>query len=78
LSLYAQALALLLAYLDLFFQHNASLNANIVFRLQVFQGWRLMSCLLLKVVVGDFDIAQLESERAVGVAQRGDFLLQRI
>jgi hypothetical protein len=35
-----------------------------------------MPCLLLKVVIGDFDVAKLESKCPVSVAQRGYFFLQ--
>ena len=78
LILDSQALALLLSDFNLFFEHDAALDGDVVFGLEVFEGRGRVSRLALKVVVGDFNVAQPKVERPVDVAQRRDFLLQRI
>jgi hypothetical protein len=58
----------LLAVLDLLVEQHAALDGFVVFGLHVFERGRLVSCLLLEVVVGDFDVAELQCEGAVRVS----------
>jgi hypothetical protein len=82
-QLFAQALgvdahvfSLLLAHLDLLLQHDGALDGLVVLGLHVLKGRRRVSCLSLKVVVGNFAVPQSKLESTVGVAKSGDFLLQ--
>lgn len=78
LGLDAQRLALALADLDLLLQHDFALHRHVVLGLDVLERRRLIARLALKVVVLDFHVAQLELQRTLGIAQSGDFLLQRV
>lgn len=78
LVLYAQRLALLLADLDLLVQQHRSLDGDIVLGLQVLQRRRRVAGLPLKVVVLHFDVAELELQVPLRVAQGRDLLLQRV
>lgn len=76
LRLDAQGLALALANLHLLLEHDLALDGHVVLGLDVLERRRLVARLALKVVVLHLDVAELEVQRALGVAQRGDFLLQ--
>jgi len=78
LCFYAQALALLLADAQLLFKQDAPLNGHVVLGLDVFERRRLVAGLALVLVALDLNVAQPELEGPLGVAQGGDFLLQRV
>jgi hypothetical protein len=59
LRLHAQCFALLLANLDLFVQHDGTLDCDIVLGLQIFKRRHLMARLALKVVILHLNVAQL-------------------
>jgi hypothetical protein len=78
LRLDAQPLALALADLDLLLQHDFALDRHVVLGLDVLQRRRLVARLALEVVVLDLHVAQPELQSALGIAQGGDLLLQRV
>lgn len=55
-----------------------ALNGYIVFRLKVLQRRCLMPCLALKVIVCNFNVAELVEQGPVIVSKLGYFLLQRV
>ena len=74
----AEVLSLLLANLDLLLHHDAPLDGDIVFGLQILQRRSRSPGLALKVVVGHLDVAQSELQGAVRFAERRDLLLEDI
>lgn len=78
LGLDAQGLALALANLHLLLEHDLALDGHIVLGLNVLERRRLVARLALEVVVLHLDVAQLQVQGALGVAQGGDLLLQDV
>jgi hypothetical protein len=68
LRLDAQVLALALANFDFLLEHDLALDGDVVLWLDVLERRGLVARLALKVVVLDFNVAQLELEGALGVA----------
>lgn len=78
LCLDPKTLAFLFAEFDFFLQHDPSLDRNIVFGFQVFQRGCSMASLAFEVVVGHFDVTEFELQRAIGISQTGNLLLQGV
>jgi hypothetical protein len=78
LRLDAQGLALALADLHLLLEHDLALDGHIVLGLDVLERRRLVARLALEVVVLHLDVAELQVQGALGVAQGGDLLLQQV
>lgn len=75
LGLDAQGFALSLANLDLLLEHDFALDGHVVLCLNVLERRCLVAGLALKVVVLHFDVAELELQRALCIAQAGNLLL---
>lgn len=78
LRLDAQRLSLLFSDFDLLFHHDVALDRTVELGFEVLEGGAGVSCLPLEIIVGNLDIAQLELECPVGVAQRCDFLFEGV
>lgn len=78
LRLDAQCFSLLFADFDLLLHHDVALDRTVKLGFEVLEGGAGVSCLSLEIIVGDLDIAQLELECPVGVAQCCDFLFQGV
>lgn len=65
LRLDTERFALQLADLYFFFQHHGALDCDVEFGFEVFEGGGGVAGLALKIVVGDFDIAEFQLERSI-------------
>lgn len=78
LSLDAQGFSLSLSNLDFLLEHDFALDRYVVLCLDVLQRGCLVAGLALKVIVLHLDVAELELQGALCIAQTGDLLLQDV